>query len=579
MQYNDTTYSSDNNNAGNSNTNPNNPGNPCDALGVGDALGAVVVPGGGVAGASVASGAGAASGDTRAAKCREYALAYLEAGFNIIRLHPIDADGVCQCHHTRAGDECKQAGKHPIDKKESRPDYRIHDAILEMHLADGQFDCGYGVLLDDSGVLVVDVDVRDNGKTAPIAPVTYRTLIENIPEIAGAGLVVASGSGGGSKHLYFKAPDGIRFKMRNHGLDSIDLKTSGWVVGPGSRHKSGGVYSVSIGSIDDIDAVPPAFAEQFGQDLKALRSRGGRLTDGVIHLTSAHDGLAIAAQAVKLIDSHDRSTWLEVGGHLRAEFDDVGFDLWDKWSALASNYDEKIMLRQWDSLADFEGGIENLIGMVHGKVPEIPVGAFIDEFDDLREAISQIEKQHKQDLSAGIWEESTPISGSPGESYLAALGITAPAGDVLRFNASAGWLRDASGAVAGPRAAIVAKLSTGGVVRLFTDVGEVWALGDSWGGVAVMSQGSNLAIASDMLDAIALAANLPDTCVIYALHPDTIMGLKPGGKFKSAMIFARDENEYLMATHLAGVWRNAGGAPMAGARLPDGVTSWAEAVR
>ena len=46
----------------------------------------------------------------------------------------------------------------------------------------GQFDTGYGVLC--SGLIVIDVDARNGGVEA------FERLSEDVPEIAGAGLIV-----------------------------------------------------------------------------------------------------------------------------------------------------------------------------------------------------------------------------------------------------------------------------------------------------------------------------------------------------------------------------------------------------
>jgi len=63
----------------------------------------------------------------------------------------------------------------------------------------GQFDTGYGVLC--RGLLVVDVDARNGGVES------YNRLVVDVPEVMAAGLIVETGSGGGSKHLYFALCD------------------------------------------------------------------------------------------------------------------------------------------------------------------------------------------------------------------------------------------------------------------------------------------------------------------------------------------------------------------------------------
>jgi hypothetical protein len=87
----------------------------------------------------------------------------------------------------------------------------------------GQFATGYGVLVN--GLLVVDVDARNGGMDS------YARLLESLPEIGGAGLVVNTGSGNGSKHLYFSLPEPMALLQSLPGYPGIDFKSSGFVVG------------------------------------------------------------------------------------------------------------------------------------------------------------------------------------------------------------------------------------------------------------------------------------------------------------------------------------------------------------
>jgi len=94
------------------------------------------------------------------------------------------------------------------------------------------------VLVD--GLLVVDVDARNGGVDS------WARLVEDVPEIAGAGLIVATGSGGGSKHLYFSLPEPVPLVQTLKKYPGIDFKSSGFVVGPGSMHKSGTPYTTRV---------------------------------------------------------------------------------------------------------------------------------------------------------------------------------------------------------------------------------------------------------------------------------------------------------------------------------------------
>jgi hypothetical protein len=168
---------------------------------------------------------------------------FIEAGHKIFGLHAI-RDGKCEC-----GDpDCPTAGKHPRSANWQHTPHWSEDQLEVMELS-GQLATGYGVLVS-SGLLVVDVDARNGGVDS------YARLLETVPEIAGAGLVVNTGSGSGSKHLYFKAPEGVALAQTLTQYPGIDFKSTGYVVGPGSLHASGRIYEAVIGSPADIQDAP-----------------------------------------------------------------------------------------------------------------------------------------------------------------------------------------------------------------------------------------------------------------------------------------------------------------------------------
>lgn len=141
-----------------------------------------------------------------------------------VPLWPLTLDRQCACGR----DGCNAAGKHP----------RHHMAPL-----DGG---GYGVLCgmgpEGSGIFVVDLDTKPdrgiNGLDA-FSELHKAHTGELLPDT----LIV--GTGGGGFHFYFKHP-GYAVKNSTSKLGKgIDIKgEGGWVVGPGSPHKSGRPYLV-----------------------------------------------------------------------------------------------------------------------------------------------------------------------------------------------------------------------------------------------------------------------------------------------------------------------------------------------
>lgn len=169
---------------------------------------------------------------------------FLDEQIPIFPLYRFRMNGQCEC-----GDrDCEAVGKHPFPTNWQHSPVWEDDQIAGMEEL-GRFDTGYGVLC--RGLLVVDIDARNGGVAS------YAKLLEAIPEVAGAGLAVQTGSGGGSQHLYFRAPAEVSLVTSLSEYPGIDFKSSGYVVGPGSSHKSGGIYTAD-GSPADIDEAPSA---------------------------------------------------------------------------------------------------------------------------------------------------------------------------------------------------------------------------------------------------------------------------------------------------------------------------------
>jgi RecA/RadA recombinase len=141
-------------------------------------------------------------------------------------LHPI-VDGRCGC-----GDAtCTNIGKHPAERWSQVP--------ADRPMLEPTASRGVGIATGaSSGVFVVDLDVK-NG-------------IDGRVSLMGMGDVPPTytvGTPSGGFHLYYQHPG---FPVRNSGPKSnplgagIDVRgDGGYVVAPGSPHKSGGVYSVA----------------------------------------------------------------------------------------------------------------------------------------------------------------------------------------------------------------------------------------------------------------------------------------------------------------------------------------------
>ena len=252
-----------------------------------------------------------------------------DAGLKVFGLHGA-TDGHCNCGNP----ECKALYKHPaISNWQHTPHWS--DDQMEVFEQSGTFDTGYGVLLH--GLLVVDVDERNDGHTA------YAQLCELIPEVMQSGLIVKTGSGGQSKHLYFSVDESVPICSQHKSFKGIDFKSgNGFTVGPGSLHASGNLYEVIAGDPNDIMPAPPALIEL----LKKPEFHRAVVDGKTVDLSDSE-----LREMLSFIDpSCGHEEWIRVGMALHHATQGSGFDLWDDWSAGGDSYPNSADLdKRWQS--------------------------------------------------------------------------------------------------------------------------------------------------------------------------------------------------------------------------------------
>ncbi len=195
----------------------------------------------------------------------------------------------------------------------------------------GQFSTGYGVLC--RGLLVVDVDARNDGIAS----------LDKLPvDVDCAGLTVATGSGGGSRHFYFTAPPDVALVQHLKDYPGLDFKTTGFVVGPGSLHASGNRYTIIEGNIDDIDEAPAALIELLRKPERHRSDYNGGVVD------VSHEDIADMLDHVD--PDCDHETWIQCGMACHEASQGTAFETWDEWSARGSKYPGRDALsRRWHS--------------------------------------------------------------------------------------------------------------------------------------------------------------------------------------------------------------------------------------
>ena len=256
---------------------------------------------------------------------------FWEAGFRVFGLYGRDEDGKCECGNPNCPD--KSLFKHPrVSNWQHTPHWSEEqlDTMVEM----GQFRTGYGIACRE--LLVVDVDARNGGVAS------MQKLLGVVPEVAGSGLIVNTGSGGGSKHYFFRVPEGVALVGKLADYAGLDFKSgAAFVVGAGSMHSSGRAYEIAYGSPDDIDMVPDALLDMLRVPERHRADLGGKTVDV--------NDLELAEMLSHVRGYDDYDVWVKIGMALHHATGGAGFDLWDRWSQQSAKYDTEVMDTKWHS--------------------------------------------------------------------------------------------------------------------------------------------------------------------------------------------------------------------------------------
>lgn len=240
--------------------------------------------------------------------------AHVEAGHRIIELWPARGR-VCGC----GNGGCENAGKHP--RYTHWPTTPVLDEDTVDDIEDRVYAHGYGVLC--AGLLVVDVDVRNGGHES-------LARLEDAIGPLDSGYIVETGSADGSTHYYFEAPKGVPLQQNLKDYPGIDFKSSGFVVGAESLHKSGHRYVIRHGDPYEIRSAPSALIELLKKPASVRALVGDRVCD--VAMSDIRD--AVGSLSTSTMGYNE---WLRVGMALHhATGGGIdGLDLWDQWSQTA----------------------------------------------------------------------------------------------------------------------------------------------------------------------------------------------------------------------------------------------------
>jgi len=242
---------------------------------------------------------------------------YIGADFRIFGLHGVDSEGHCECGNPH----CKAILKHPRTSAwQHTPNWS--DEQLDTMETMGQFNTGFGVLVNEH--IVIDIDPRNGGSEAYAKLCTDLNL--DFKDLSG--FVVATGGGGW--HIYFNKPQGLALATHHSDYEGIDFKSSGYVVGCGSLHKSGSLYEAEKGHPDDITEAPAELLALLEKPEHTRAEFRGQQVD------LSADDLGAMLKCIDPNCGYDK--WIKVGMALHHATAGTGCALWDTWSAGGEDY-------------------------------------------------------------------------------------------------------------------------------------------------------------------------------------------------------------------------------------------------
>lgn len=257
-----------------------------------------------------------------------------EAGHTIFGLNGVDNKGNCECGNP----ECTALYKHPrMSNWQHVPFYS--EEQFEVMESIGHLATGYGVLIKD--IFVIDVDARNGG----LASYTQLCKDTGVDFESVSGYVVETGSADGSMHIYFKAPVPPKALMQAvKEYPGVDFKSSGFVVGSGSKHRSGSFYEVKKGFPQDLTEMPVELVRLLE---KKTQYRATGLEGDIVDIEV--DELRNVVMHIQ--DGGEYQRWVDVGMalHDTTQGGHTGLTIWEEWSLTQPKYEDGATHKKWPS--------------------------------------------------------------------------------------------------------------------------------------------------------------------------------------------------------------------------------------
>jgi len=193
---------------------------------------------------------------------RDYAVAFARAGLPVIPLYTALAGGVCSCGNM----ECASVAKHPRVRSWKQDKTVSPEPIKRWFARDGNLGVTTG-----SGVVVIDIDEGRDGHESMF------DLEEKNEPLPGT---LTVNTGGGGVHYYLLVDCAVSCSVDSLGK-GIDVRgDGGYVVGPGSMHRSGKKYLVDEGQPYEMAPAPKWIVDLIRD--KSTKRKAGPTPDAVI---------------------------------------------------------------------------------------------------------------------------------------------------------------------------------------------------------------------------------------------------------------------------------------------------------
>jgi len=284
------------------------------------------------------------------------ALAYVEQGFHVIKLHGNAGKGRCTCGQPR----CRYVAKHPatahgIDDATQDP------ATLKRWFASDPL-CNIGIVFGSRyGVIDIETDTKHDGDThLPALESRYGALPDTFSFISGTGgthrVYRVSSAASIKRQIGFGAPI---VGTKQTGIDVLGEQS--YAVAPPSIHANGEAYVVH--SRAAIANVPPKWVAPLTRGIVASpQSSAAQSLSKASQVLDDVTTEQAQAMLATLDPDMDYQEWIKVGQALKTQFGAVGGQLFHDWSAQGSKFPGKDALAQtWRTLG--KGATSNPVTM------------------------------------------------------------------------------------------------------------------------------------------------------------------------------------------------------------------------